>query len=105
MGINAYHGYSLAGWLKDAARLAWLARWLAGCWLLTGRLASRLLAGHLAGWLAAGCLAGCAGWLLGDSFGPCSAHLFSWFPWRLKLEKKFVSVGVHSANSAFSETI
>ena len=34
-----------------------------------------------------------------------SVRSFSWFPWRLKLEKKFVSVGVHSANSAFSETI
>ena len=43
---------------------------------------------------------------------PCYAILgkqsllcFSWFPWRLKLEKKFVSVGVHSANSVFSEII
>ena len=45
-----------------------------------------------------------------EQTGKCSWYeqqtmFFSWFPWRLKLEKKFVSVGVHSANSAFSETI
>ena len=58
---------SLAGWLM-AGRLAgcWLAGWPAG-WLAADWLAGWLAAGWLAGW------AGCAGWPLGDPFGP-GAH-------------------------------
>ena len=54
-GNTAMKIFCLAGWL-DALLAAWLARWLAGCWLL----AVSWLAVGLAGWLLAGCL---VGWL------------------------------------------
>ena len=65
---------AVAGWLNGCAA-AWL-RWAGWQHRLTGLLA------RVAGWLGwLGGWAGCtgwtvrAGWLLGNSFGPCLAHL------------------------------